>query len=130
MWKAKTLSFSGRMTLAKSVLGNLPTFYFSLFATPIGVIEELEKIQRQFIWGGGAEKAKVHWVNWEKMTAPKEVGGAGLGSLRNLNLALLAKGWWKFKSRPQSFWAQIIIGIHNHTNRPWYCFSKHKVSGS
>lgn len=45
MWKAKILSFSGRMTLAKSVLGNLPMFYLSLFAAPIGVIEELKRFK-------------------------------------------------------------------------------------
>ncbi|MFS7909556.1 putative RNA-directed DNA polymerase [Helianthus anomalus] len=30
LWKARTLSFGGRMTLIKAVLGNLPTYYFSL----------------------------------------------------------------------------------------------------
>lgn len=92
MWKTKTLSLSGRMTLAKVVLGNLPTFYLSLFSAPIGIIEELEKIQRQFIWRGDADKATVHWVAWEKLKAPKEVGGAGFRSLRNLNLAYWLNG--------------------------------------
>lgn len=61
-WKSKTLSFGGRVTLAKAVLGNLPTYYLSLFAAPIGVIKELEKIQRQFIWGGKENKSSIHWV--------------------------------------------------------------------
>ena len=94
------MSLSGRMTLAKAVLGNLPPFYLSLFAAPIGIIEELEKIQRQFIWRGGSEKTTVHWVAWDKLKAPKDVGGAGLDSLRNLNLALLAKWWWKLNTYP------------------------------
>ncbi|XP_042752738.1 uncharacterized protein LOC122195221 [Lactuca sativa] len=38
------------MTLVKSVLGNLPTFYLSLFPAPVGIIEELEKIQRGLTW--------------------------------------------------------------------------------
>lgn len=50
-WKAKTLSFGGRITLAKTVLGSLPTFFLSIFGAPNGVIRSLEKIRRHFIWG-------------------------------------------------------------------------------
>lgn len=57
-WKSKTLSFGGRVTLAKAVLGNLPTFYLSLFATPSRVIEALEKIRRNFIWGSLKNESK------------------------------------------------------------------------
>lgn len=60
LWKAKTLSFGGRITLAKSVLGNLPNYYLSIFAAPSGVIEKLEKIRRNFIWGGGEESHKIN----------------------------------------------------------------------
>nr|KAJ0213660.1 hypothetical protein LSAT_V11C400178840 [Lactuca sativa] len=72
-WKAKNLSFGGRLTLAKAVLG---------------VIEILEKIRRQFLWGGGDNKYKISWVSREKVIAPKEKGGLGLGSLRAFNLAV------------------------------------------
>lgn len=43
VWKAKTLSFGGRITLAKDVLGSLPTYYMFIFDAPIGVIKSLEK---------------------------------------------------------------------------------------
>ena len=33
-WKARTLSIGGRLTLIKSVLGSLPSYYFSLFKVP------------------------------------------------------------------------------------------------
>nr|KAJ0214062.1 hypothetical protein LSAT_V11C400160070 [Lactuca sativa] len=65
-WKSKTLSFGGRVTLAKAVLGNLPTYYLSLFAAPIGVIKDLEKIQRQFIWGGMENKSSILELTREK----------------------------------------------------------------
>ncbi|KAJ0520505.1 putative RNA-directed DNA polymerase [Helianthus annuus] len=51
MWKARTLSFGGRTTLVKAVLGNLPTYYFSLFSAPSHIIKYLEKVRRKFLWG-------------------------------------------------------------------------------
>ncbi|XP_023773246.2 uncharacterized protein LOC111921907 [Lactuca sativa] len=44
-WKSRSLSLGGRLTLAKAVLGSIPTFYFSLFVAPAGVIKTLEKIR-------------------------------------------------------------------------------------
>nr|GEX33594.1 RNA-directed DNA polymerase, eukaryota [Tanacetum cinerariifolium] len=38
-WKAKTLFVGGRLTLLKSILGEIPTYYMSLFKAP----EELQK---------------------------------------------------------------------------------------
>lgn len=45
-WKAKTFSIGKRITLAKTVLGSLPTFFVSIFGAPNGVIRSLEKIRR------------------------------------------------------------------------------------
>ena len=91
LWKSKTLSLWGRLTLAKVVLGILPTFYFSLFVAPTGVIKKLESIRRRFLWGGTDEKKRINWVAWQSVTAPKETGGLGMGSLRALNLSLITK---------------------------------------
>lgn len=52
-WKAKAMSFGGRLTLIKSVLGNIPLYYFSLFRVPMNVLSKLEGIRRDFFleWG-------------------------------------------------------------------------------
>ena len=55
IWKSQTLSFGGRLTLIKSVLRNLPTFYLSLFKAPRGVLESLEQMRRRFLWGGNED---------------------------------------------------------------------------
>ncbi|XP_023767072.1 uncharacterized protein LOC111915667 [Lactuca sativa] len=111
-WKSKTLSFGGRLTLAISVLGSLPFFYLSIFAAPVGVIETMERIRRNFIWEGSNNTSKIRWVAWEKILSPKEVGGLGLGSIKSLNLALLSKWRWKFLKERCALWARIIKGIH------------------
>ncbi|GJZ02765.1 RNA-directed DNA polymerase, eukaryota [Tanacetum coccineum] len=47
-WKAKTMSFGGRLTLVKSVLGRLPLHYFLMFRMPLSVIKNLESITNKF----------------------------------------------------------------------------------
>ncbi|GJY10807.1 RNA-directed DNA polymerase, eukaryota [Tanacetum coccineum] len=42
-WKAKSLSVGGRLTLIKSVLGAIPTYYMSMFKVLEGILSQLEK---------------------------------------------------------------------------------------
>ena len=39
------------------------------------VARRLEKLQRDFLWGGGNMERKAHLVNWEMVCACKEKGG-------------------------------------------------------
>ncbi|XP_021992889.1 uncharacterized protein LOC110889633 [Helianthus annuus] len=118
LWKANTLSFGGRLTLIKSVLSALPTYYFSLYRAPAKVIDQLERLWREFLWGITSEKGKMSWVAWKSVITPKELGGVGIGSLKDANLAMLAKWWWRFKIDPESLWRKVIWSIH-HNERTW-----------
>ena len=51
-WKRMYLSKDGRLNLIKSTLSNLPTYFLSLFPIPVSVSKCIEKIQRDFLWGG------------------------------------------------------------------------------
>ncbi|KAJ0895798.1 putative RNA-directed DNA polymerase [Helianthus annuus] len=118
VWKANTLSYGGRLTLVKSVLNALPTYYFSLFRAPVQVVKKLERLRRDFLWGSTPEHQRASWVAWNDIMAPKELGGAGLGSLKEANYALLAKWWWRFKMENDSIWKKVVWSIHHH-NRSW-----------
>ena len=85
------LSFGGRLTLTKSVLGSPPLYFFSLFKAPSSIIDEIEKIRRRFLWGGNEERNKINWVSWKVVLGPKNKGGLGIGSMSSLNWALLLK---------------------------------------
>ncbi|KAM0007813.1 putative RNA-directed DNA polymerase [Helianthus debilis subsp. tardiflorus] len=118
IWKANTLSFGGRITLIRSVLNALPTFYFSLYKAPMGVIKKLEKLRKDFLWGSNPEKEKMNWVAWKSMMTPKDYGGWGFGSLRVANLSMLSKWWWRFKVEKGSLWKKVVWGLHNNS-RSW-----------
>jgi hypothetical protein len=50
-WKRLYLPKGGRLTLIKNIFSYLPTYYFFLFPTPVGVANRYEKLQRDFLWG-------------------------------------------------------------------------------
>ena len=63
LWKRQYISKGGRLTLIRSTLSSMPIYYMSLFRIPRIVILRLEKIQRDFFWGGGNMEHKPHLVN-------------------------------------------------------------------
>ncbi|XP_022030513.1 uncharacterized protein LOC110931426 [Helianthus annuus] len=85
---------------------------------PIQVLESLDRIRRVFFWGGSEEKARMNWMAWDKTIAPVEYGGLGFGSLRDANIAMLAKWWWRFKTKKSGLWRRVIWAIH-HNSRGW-----------
>ena len=62
-WKRMYLSKGGRVTLIKSTLSNLPTYFLSLFPILAIVANRIEKLQRDFLSGGLGEEFKYHLVN-------------------------------------------------------------------
>ncbi|XP_021971697.1 uncharacterized protein LOC110866858 [Helianthus annuus] len=130
IWKARTLSFGGRVTLIQAVLGNLPSYYLSLFSAPSLVLKCLEGIRRKFLWGGCTDKNKICWAPWHKVVAPKNNGGMGIGSLDSLNKSLMIKWAVRFKNEPTSLWASVISAIHGGGRCLSYIPLKSSISGA
>ena len=57
------ISKGGRITLIKSALSNLPTYFLSLFPIPASVANQITRLQRNFLWSGLGDKPKFHLVN-------------------------------------------------------------------
>ena len=95
-WKRLYLSKGGRLTLLKSTLSSLPTYYLSLFTIPVAVADKLEHIQRNFLWGSSEECFKHFLVVWGKVCSPLEKGGLGVRKLVHFNQDPLGKWLWRF----------------------------------
>ncbi|KAK5825308.1 hypothetical protein PVK06_020124 [Gossypium arboreum] len=76
-WDAKSLSFTGRVTLAQSILLSIPRYFIQSSLVPKGVFAAIEGLTRQFIWGTVEGKSKIALVKWEDLCQPKINGGLG-----------------------------------------------------
>ena len=65
---------------------------------------------RNFIWGSSQEKKKVHIARWEIVTNTKEIGGLGIRSTRNINIAFMAKLGWRLITVTKDLWAHVLQG--------------------
>ena len=90
-WQTSYLSKGGRLTLLKSTLASLPTYFLSLFAISVSVAQRIEKLQRNFLWGWMGDVQKYHLVSWDQVCSPIPYGGLGVKNLVLFNKALLGK---------------------------------------
>ena len=90
-WKRLYLSKGGRLTLLKSTLSSIPTYYLSLFTIPQHIANRLERIQRNFLWRSSNEVFRYPLVAWDKVVWPVEIGGLGIQKIGLFNQALLGK---------------------------------------
>ncbi|GKU91277.1 hypothetical protein SLEP1_g5176 [Rubroshorea leprosula] len=80
VWKAKSLSIGGRVTLL-----------------------------RKFLWGYTEDKSKLAWLSWEKVCRNRSEGGLGVPNLDYRNIALLGKWWDRFGKEEGSLWKKVVI---------------------
>ena len=118
-WKKLYLSKGGRLTLLKSTLSSLPTYFLSLFKIPVSVAKRIEQLQCNFLWGGVEDDFKMHLVSWSKVCKPIAHGGLGVRNLVAFNKALLGKWLWRFGVEESKFWRRVLAAKYGVTGRGW-----------
>ncbi|GJX98096.1 RNA-directed DNA polymerase, eukaryota [Tanacetum coccineum] len=81
-------------------------------ASYVNFLTQWKLFDGTFFNGTQDDERKITWVKWTKVLASKKQGGLGVSSFYALNRALLVKWVWRFLSRDNSLWAQIIHAIH------------------
>ena len=86
----------------------------------------LERIQRDFLWGGGVLERKLYLVYWSIICSnkkkKKEKGGLGVRNLVLLAKALLCKWSWRFVVEREALWRQVICGKYGEEEGGrWSC---------
>ncbi|CAN1788669.1 Putative ribonuclease H protein At1g65750 [Linum perenne] len=125
-WKANNLSLAGRVTLASSVLNAIPSYVMQTAFLPVHVCEVINKRIRDFVWGSVQGNRRIHNINWETVCKPKNLGGLGLRSARELNQDFLMKIVWGLVSRPTELWAKVLISKYLKRTDNGYILARKK----
>lgn len=63
------------------------------------------------------------------VTASKEAGGLGIGTIKSLNVSLIVKWWWRLRAGSPTTWAAAITGLHDLNSKPDDYYANSKLLG-
>ncbi|GJX84964.1 RNA-directed DNA polymerase, eukaryota, reverse transcriptase zinc-binding domain protein [Tanacetum coccineum] len=107
-WKNKCLSYAGRLQLISSILESIHVYWASVFLLPQGVIKDINKILKGFLWSQGElSKGKAN-VAWRNICSPKNQGGFGLKDLVLWNKKMIIKHLWYIAVDKNSLWVKWV----------------------
>ena len=107
-WKANFLSMAGRANLIQASSLAIPAYIMQSNLLPNNVLDGIDPVNRNFLWGSIENKGKMHWMGWKKVTRPKDERGLGLQIAKGRNIALLAKVNWRFHTENKALWAKVL----------------------
>ena len=118
-WKKLYFSKGCRLTLLKSALSSLPTYYLSHFTIPTHVANKIEKMHKDFLWGGMGGESKSRLVGCDKVCVPMANGGLGIRKPTIFNKALLGKRLWHFGAEGTWFWRSVAATRFGEERGGW-----------
>lgn len=107
-WKASMLSLAGRQVLIQASSATIPAYVMQCSYLPGKIVDGIDRVNRNFLWGSSDSSKKIHWIGWQKVTKSKEEGGLGLQAAKGRNLSLLAKLNWQFHIEGDVPWVQVL----------------------
>jgi len=122
VWATKTTTYQGRVTLTNSVLMGIFNFRANIFIILQGMIREVEKLCRNYLWGADDTYKKVPFVARDDVCKPKKHGGLGLKNMEAWNQACIAKLVWAV-AKKEILWVKwvhmrhirggVLVGLHS-----------------
>ena len=79
---------------------------------PSKVCSELDRINRNFLWGNSSSCKKMQNVSWDMVTLLKHLGGLGIRKSLARNKALIAKRVWALRTNSYDAKAKTLRKIY------------------
>ena len=96
----------------------MPIYYLCSLHIPAGIIKQLERIQRQFLWRKYGQDSGKSLAAWDLVCRPKNKGELGILNLQLQNQALLMKHLNKFYNKEDVPWVSLLWNTYYHERVP------------
>ncbi|KAG5611217.1 hypothetical protein H5410_022498 [Solanum commersonii] len=96
-----------KMPIQNNSLMQIHNFWASMFILPQSVVKEVDRICRDYLWGGTEEKRKVPLISWEKVCLLKRHSGLYIKGCGNWNVAYVGKFIWQLAVNKKSLWFNL-----------------------
>ena len=113
------MSKGEKVTLIKSTLSSLPTYFFSILPIPRKVANRMEKY-REILFG----VVLVEILNYTQSNGLRFVyhcrwEGLGIRCLRSFNTALLGNWLWRYGLETDALWREVIKARYGNVWGGW-----------
>lgn len=85
---------------------------------PISVANQLEKLEKDFLWGGSGEEFKFHLVDWDIVCTANSWRGLGVRKLAIFYQSLLRKLSGRSCGRDK-WWRKVVQARHGECRGEW-----------
>lgn len=103
-WSVKSLSFSGRLLLIKTIISGIANFWCSAFIQPKACISKINSLCSTFLWKGDVESRNTARVAWETVVLTQQQGRLRVKDLFTWDRACSLRLIWLLFFRPDSVW--------------------------
>lgn len=86
---------------------------------PKGVLEEIDKVCRHYLWSGNQERNKPAMVCWDNVCQPKQSGGLGLKDIYLWNIAAIGKHVWHLALKKDILWVKWVAEVYLKGDEFW-----------
>lgn len=83
------------------------------------MLYKMEHLQRDFLWGSGLDKRRIHLVGRDNICSPVSQRGLGIHQLKVMNIALLSKWLWRFNQGRNAWWRRMIQARYGEERHGW-----------
>jgi len=88
---------------------------------PASICDNIDRLNRDFLWGSDRDCKKMHHVNWATVCLSKERGGLGIRTAKETNVAMVSKLGWRILNNDSAQWCQAMRHNYLKSNTLWEC---------